>query len=279
MREVAFANNLAPLENIVAAARLRTTLTSQTLHTAWVECDRMAASDNAILGAIGRHLWHRDCHERGFITRGLRREYTQHAGYGCILLKPNPPDSATLQRVVEDRRHEELQRCLHELQGRVTCLAQRLDALERSDDEPEDECDAEADGGYDEINRLVHRVHRLETDIGYIRKMTDSAVDMTERTQVSFEKSANRNGERVNRLADWVRSEFQRRLRRATLLSVRPRFPKGYQNNLKTRSGSKARVKGTFPNTGERYDRATRVLTRAPRHGTRLLRRLCSLHF
>lgn len=65
--------------------------------------------------------------------------------------------------------------------------------------------------------------------------MTDYTVDLSECTPESFEQSAIRNGDRVNRVADWVHSEFQRRLRRAFRLSTRKRFPKGYQKKDKNR--------------------------------------------
>lgn len=67
--------------------------------------------------------------------------------------------------------------------------------------------------------------------------MTNYAVDMTECTQSSFEKSAIRNVDRVNRLADWVRDDFQRRPQRATLISVRPRLLKRSHTYRMARSG------------------------------------------
>lgn len=142
-------------------------------------------------------------------------------------------------RVVEDRRHEKLQQSLRALEERVAGAERRLDALEHPVAGQEDECDVDGDVGYDEINGLFRRVHQLEIDIGYAHKLTDYAVDMSESTQASFEQGAVRNGDRINRVADWVRSEFQRRLRLASLPSVRHRFPKGYQKNRKTLKGSK----------------------------------------
>lgn len=127
---------------------------------------------------------------------------------------------------------------LRALQDRVAGVEERLHSLEQPVDADGDD-DACDEYDYAEINGLFHRVHQLEGDVGFIRKMTDYAVDMSECTQEIFEKSSIRNGGRINRVADWVRAEFQRRLRRSSLLNARPRFPKGTQKKNRTRKGSK----------------------------------------
>lgn len=57
-----------------ATARPRTILSSPTPHTVWHEDDRMATSDDATLGAMGQHCWHRAGHEHNSVTCGLRRD-------------------------------------------------------------------------------------------------------------------------------------------------------------------------------------------------------------
>lgn len=58
--DIGFSHILAPLEDIAAAARLRTILASSTLHDALAHYVRVATSDGAILGALGADfcVWH-----------------------------------------------------------------------------------------------------------------------------------------------------------------------------------------------------------------------------
>lgn len=70
------------------------------LHAAWREYDAVAASDDAILGAVGRNIWHKTWYEHNSIRRGLRREFIQHAGYSYVPLSPTPPSSVALLQVV-----------------------------------------------------------------------------------------------------------------------------------------------------------------------------------
>lgn len=68
--EVGFPSNLAPLEDSAATARLRAILTSRALHDMWAEYDRIATCEDAIIGALGAHFWHRAWHEHGSVTPG-----------------------------------------------------------------------------------------------------------------------------------------------------------------------------------------------------------------
>lgn len=107
-----------------------------------------------------------------------------------------------------------------ELQDRISHLEKRFD---------EDEDFAHQENFLEEVGAipgLFHRIHQLEKDFGYVRKVPNYAVDITGCTQSSFEKAAIRSGDRLNRIADWVRNDLQRRLRRATMMSVRPRVLK-----------------------------------------------------
>lgn len=55
MREIDIQASLTSLlEDLAAAARLSTILTSQVLHDAWRECDDVASGDDVVLGGIGR---------------------------------------------------------------------------------------------------------------------------------------------------------------------------------------------------------------------------------
>lgn len=100
LRDIGFPTNRTPLEDVGAAARLRTILTSRSLPNVWDEYDRMAASDDWILSALGRG-WYCDWHPKRSITIGLRHDYIQHPGYGFVPFAPDPPDNAALRRAVE----------------------------------------------------------------------------------------------------------------------------------------------------------------------------------
>lgn len=76
-RELGFSHNPTPLEEVAAAARLKSTL-----QDAWAHYERVAASYDAILGALGADFWHLPWHRTHCISQGLRREYIQHSGYG-----------------------------------------------------------------------------------------------------------------------------------------------------------------------------------------------------
>lgn len=98
MREIGFQSNLPPLEDVAAAARLRTISTSQTLHDTWREYGDMTASDGASLGAIGRLFRHTMWREHNSIPRCFRRDYIQHSGYGYVPLSPDPPSTAAIRQ-------------------------------------------------------------------------------------------------------------------------------------------------------------------------------------
>lgn len=107
MREIRFPRNMTNLEES-GGGRLRTMLASRTLHEAWAEYDRIAASDDAILRARCEHFWHRPRYERGSITRGLRREFIHHPGCGYIPLALNPPSTSMRRKLGgtnSDERH------------------------------------------------------------------------------------------------------------------------------------------------------------------------------